>query len=239
MAARTTRVAARQRVIQAFMASLERIIPEDESKPLKGCKFPDWQLQAQTLKQDWNLESLDGKQVQRWSEALGQTLVARRDAEVRAYREGRRPEAPAHPPQLLVLGVDGGRRQGREKDEATQSRWREEKVLTATTFLPGNGKEGQEEVKPKPLVTTVLAQNVGYFTKHKEHMRYPEYRAKGWPIGSGITEAGVRQFNKRIKGTEQFWSEQGIEAILALRGQWVSQDQRWERYWSNRPAYVN
>jgi len=69
-------------------------------------------------------------------------------------------------------------------------------------------------------------------------MRYPEYRAKGWPIGSGITEAGVKQFNKRVKGTEQFWGEPGVEAILALRGHWVSQDDRWDRYWDNRPAYV-
>jgi hypothetical protein len=51
VAARTTRAAARQRVIQAFMASLERIIPEEESKPLKGSKFLDWELQAQALKQ--------------------------------------------------------------------------------------------------------------------------------------------------------------------------------------------
>ncbi len=42
----------------------------------------------------------------------------------------------------------------------------------------------------------VPAQKVGYFTTHKEHMRYPEYRAKGWLMGSGITEAGVKQFNK-------------------------------------------
>ena len=35
----------------------------------------------------------------------------------------------------------------------------------------------------------VLANNVGYFTRHKHHMNYPEYRRKGWPIGSGMTEA--------------------------------------------------
>jgi len=37
----------------------------------------------------------------------------------------------------------------------------------------------------------ILARNVGYFTKHRQHMRYPQYRAKGWPIGSGVT--GVAQ----------------------------------------------
>jgi len=38
----------------------------------------------------------------------------------------------------------------------------------------------------------------------------------------GNTEAGVKQFNKRVKGTEQFWSEDGVEAILCLRGLWLS-----------------
>ena len=83
----------------------------------------------------------------------------------------------------------------------------------------------------------VLQQNVGYFTKHQEHMNYPEYRKRGWPIGSGVVEAGVKQFNKRVKGTDQFWSEEGIEPILSLRALWLSQDDRWQRYWSSRPAY--
>lgn len=83
----------------------------------------------------------------------------------------------------------------------------------------------------------VLHQNVGYFTKHQKHMDYPEYRKRGWPIGSGVVEAGVKQFNKRVKGTDQFWNEAGIESILSLRGMWLSQDDRWQRYWSSRPAY--
>jgi len=78
----------------------------------------------------------------------------------------------------------------------------------------------------------VVANNVGYFTRHKHHMDYPEYREKGWPNGPGMTEAGVKQFNKRVKGTEQFWSEVRVEAILALRALWLSQDDRWGRYWT-------
>jgi hypothetical protein len=84
----------------------------------------------------------------------------------------------------------------------------------------------------------VLHQNVGYFTKHRQHMNYPEYRKRGWPIGSGVVEAGVKQFNKRVKGTDQFWSEAGIEPILSLRAMWLSQDDRWQRYWKSRPAYA-
>lgn len=84
----------------------------------------------------------------------------------------------------------------------------------------------------------VLANNVGYFQTHRQHMDYPTYRRKGWPIGSGVTESAVKQFNKRVQGTEQFWSLTGVEAILALRALWLSQDGRWGRYWNTRPAYA-
>jgi hypothetical protein len=320
---------------------------------------------ARALCIDWRLGSLDGKQVQRWGEALGASLVKKRDAEVLAYDQGQRPQCPANEPQLLVVGMDGGRYQSREQDPDTKSRWREDKVLSVTTYIPGDGRDGRDgpdAVKPKPLVTTyaatardahafgrmarveaerrglrqaekvigmgdggnwidptmerefrleariidwchagehlwdcakaaygadtpraaawgegaeallwdgrvgdviaaiaeqsarlgdplpddppqhprrTLKQNVGYFTKNKDHMNYPEYRRKGWPIGSGVTEAAVKQCNKRVKGTEQFWGEDGVETILALRTTWISQDQRWEPYWENRPAYVN
>ena len=83
----------------------------------------------------------------------------------------------------------------------------------------------------------VLKNQIGFFQNNKQHMNYPEYRAKGWPIGSGNTEAGVKQFNKRVKGTEQFWSDPGVEAILALRALWISQDGRWDRYWKSRTGY--
>jgi hypothetical protein len=62
-------------------------------------------------------------------------------------------------------------------------------------------------------------------------MHYPAYRERGWPLGSGATESGVKQFNKRVKGTEQFWNPQDVEPILALRALWLSQDGRWDHYW--------
>lgn len=311
---------------------------------------------ALALGEDWGLD-LDGKQIQRWSEKLGAAAVADRDAEVRAFERGQRPSAPANAPTLLVVGMDGGRVQTREKSGENGSRWREEKVGVLTTYLAG---DGTREHPPKPLVTThvatmeateafgkllrveaerrglrqaetvlvlgdggnwidplserehlhdqrivdyyhaaehlydaaraalgrespevealveqlkdalwngqmdevirtlqqhgerlgppqdgdgpehprrVLANNVGYFQTHRPHMDYPTYRKKGWPIGSGVTESGVKQFNKRVKGTEQFWSLPGVETILTLRALWLSQDSRWQRYWDTRPAY--
>jgi hypothetical protein len=83
----------------------------------------------------------------------------------------------------------------------------------------------------------VLANNVGYFTADRRHMDYPTYRRKGRPIGSGVTESAVKLFNKRVKGTEQFWSIPGVKSILSLRALWLSRDDRWARYWNTRPAY--
>jgi len=50
MPARTTRQQARQRAIEVFMKSLDRIIPADESVPLKGRLFRDWEDQAAELR---------------------------------------------------------------------------------------------------------------------------------------------------------------------------------------------
>jgi hypothetical protein len=51
MPARTTRQQARQRAIAAFMSSLDRIIPADESVPLKGSIFRDWEDQITQMRE--------------------------------------------------------------------------------------------------------------------------------------------------------------------------------------------
>ena len=305
---------------------------------------------AAALNEDWGT-AYHGKQIQRYSEPAGRELLAQQAAERRAYEQGRRPPGPLNDPLLLVIGMDGGRVQSREKDGEHASRWREDKVLTISSYLPGRPQEGKN---PEPLATTylatmrdsrqfgmlarleaerrgirqarhvvvlgdgaawidtlhqqhfhrhvriidwyhasehlhevakaaypehagkqtkladqltkllwnghvdgvirvlkklsdcagpprdddpadhprrVLSQNVGYFERHRQHMNYPAYRQRGWPIGSGVTEAGVKQFNKRVKGTEQFWNESTVEPILALRALWLSNDERWDHYW--------
>ncbi len=51
MPARTTRQAARSRILAAFRGQLDRVIPEDESVPLKGATFADFEDQVETLAQ--------------------------------------------------------------------------------------------------------------------------------------------------------------------------------------------
>ena len=50
MPARTTRQQARQRALEVFTASLDRIIPPDESVPLKGSTFLDWEDQVAQMR---------------------------------------------------------------------------------------------------------------------------------------------------------------------------------------------
>lgn len=313
---------------------------------------------ARSMSMDWHLEDrpLEGKEIQRWSERLGECLVKKRAAEVEALARGMHPAGPLNAPALMVVGMDGGRVQMDEKDLETKSRWKEDKVTSFTSYLPGDGRDKE----PQKLVTTyvatmeeahkfgemvtieayrrglwqapivlnisdggtwidplsqlrkladvriidfyhaderlfhvakallgketpeaqaagkelegwlyegkvqevilwmkrradqlgrvqagdgpshpreVLRQNIGYFEKHQQHMRYDVYRSRGWPIGSGNVEAGVKGFNERVKGTDQFWSKPGVEAIMALRAMWMCQDQRWDHYWLNRSAY--
>ena len=50
MPARTTRKEARDRLLKTMLDALDRIIPEDESKPLKGTTFGSWEDQTDAFK---------------------------------------------------------------------------------------------------------------------------------------------------------------------------------------------
>jgi hypothetical protein len=56
-------------------------------------------------------------------------------------------------------------------------------------------------------------------------MRSDEYRRLGLPITSSLMEPVVKPVNRRVKGTEKFWSEGGAGALLPLRADQLSDDQ--------------
>ena len=57
-------------------------------------------------------------------------------------------------------------------------------------------------------------------------------------MGSDNTEAGVKVFNNRVKGTALRSLMPKAETVLALRAACKSPDARWERLWANLPAYI-
>jgi len=88
------------------------------------------------------------------------------------------------------------------------------------------------DTSPRQIVARALA----YLQNHQGQMRYAEYRRLGLPITSSYVESAVKQFNQRVKGTEKFWSEEGAEAILQLRGDYLSDNDPLSGYWQNREA---
>jgi hypothetical protein len=96
----------------------------------------------------------------------------------------------------------------------------------------GKPEEGDGEMCPRQVV----AQALTYLQNHQSQMKYAEYRRQGLPITSSYVESAVKQFNKRVKGTEKFWSETGAEAILQLRADHLSDDEPLQQFWQDRQA---
>lgn len=298
---------------------------------------------ARKINQDWGTH-LDARQIQRWSERIGERLVQEREHALGLMEKNHvLPPCKRNEHDLLVIGMDGGRVQNRVKNQ-DGSRWREDKVLTISSYIRGDGTEAHppqklvssyvatmqdaghfgklarleserrgirravqtilmgdgagwidtiagehfghcqrivdwyhasehlhdvakavhpnDESKQKTLwerlksqlwegafdallnalrsfsarageppvkcmendSRKVLKRNVRYFEHHRQRMDYPRYRRNGWPTGSGVVESGVKLFNKRVKGTEQFWTTAGVEAVMALRAGWLSDE---------------
>ena len=62
-----------------------------------------------------------------------------------------------------------------------------------------------------------------YLRKRKPFMDYAAYRARGLPIGSGVTEAACKTvFTQRLKQSGMTWEIEGGQVIVDLRTIWLS-----------------
>jgi hypothetical protein len=91
-----------------------------------------------------------------------------------------------------------------------------------------------EPDEPETSPRQVVARTLTYLRNQQGKMRYDAYRRQGLPITSSLMESVVKQVNRRVKGTEKFWSEDGAEAILQLRADQLSDDQPLEAFWQRR-----
>jgi len=96
------------------------------------------------------------------------------------------------------------------------------------------------ELPPTRLNETVredLENTITYFENHQHQMYYANYRKKGYPIGSGVTEAACKTLVKqRLCCSGMKWVERGARVILSLRTL-VLTDQRWQQFWSKINQY--
>jgi hypothetical protein len=89
-----------------------------------------------------------------------------------------------------------------------------------------------DDSDPRNLVFEALR----YLRNNAERMRYDDYRRQGLPIMTSAVESVIKQINRRVKGSEKFWSEPGAEAILQLRADYLSETEIMSRFWLAREA---
>jgi hypothetical protein len=75
-----------------------------------------------------------------------------------------------------------------------------------------------------------VRRTVGYYRRNRPYMRYDEYLARGWPIGTGVVEGACGHLVKdRMEQSGMRWTKAGAQAVLDLRA--VRLNGHWEAYW--------
>jgi hypothetical protein len=96
----------------------------------------------------------------------------------------------------------------------------------------GKPDKGEAETSLRSVVNKTLR----YLVNNQDKMKYDEYRKQGLPIVSSLVESMVKQISRRVKGTEKFWGEEGAEAILQLRADYLSDGEVMAGFWQRRQA---
>jgi hypothetical protein len=97
------------------------------------------------------------------------------------------------------------------------------------------GEPPQDAIETDPR--KILVQTIGYLTRNRNRMKYPEYRRQGLPVTTAWMESLVKEMNYRVKGTEMYWNDPaGAEAILQLRAAALSDDERLTKHVGTRPG---
>ena len=76
----------------------------------------------------------------------------------------------------------------------------------------------------------ILQTTIAYYERNRRWMRYDEYLAAGYPIGSGAVEGACRHLVKdRMEGSGMRWTPPGAEAVLKIRAVHLNGD--WDPFW--------
>jgi hypothetical protein len=106
-----------------------------------------------------------------------------------------------------------------------------------------------KEEGPTPILTELkgLAQqhpqaaqittHLAYLEKRQAQLQYPQFRAQGWPIGSGIVESGNKLVvEARLKGAGMHWARSHVNPMLAIRN--IICSDRWKQEWPKIAAQL-
>jgi hypothetical protein len=70
---------------------------------------------------------------------------------------------------------------------------------------------------------------LNYVSDRREMISYPEFRQRGWQIGSGPTESRCKTSTSRLKGRGRRWDSPNAEAVAALTT--LQDSDQWNVYW--------
>lgn len=111
--------------------------------------------------------------------------------------------------------------------------WTGERALLLKALQQASGKAGLPPPDAKDNDRrAVLARAATYVANNYDRIDYPRYRKLGLPYSSAPVESAVKQFCRRVKGSEKFWIAPGAEGALQVRAAYLSQDNRAERLWA-------
>ena len=112
-------------------------------------------------------------------------------------------------PLMLGMGFKEGSKEWKYRHHYWAKRIKAGKVQSVLDYIWKNmrdklGKDAMREFK--------------YYRSNAGRMKYDEYRANGWFIGSGVIESGCKTVvGLRFKQSGMIWSLKGAKALLPLR----------------------
>ena len=105
-----------------------------------------------------------------------------------------------------------------------------DKVLAAMRALERVVGERVQEGRREEVLKVVTG-SLEYLHKRREQIRYAEFLAAGYPIGSGAVESANKLVvEARLKGSGMHWADEQVDPMLALRN--VVCSDRWEEAWT-------
>ena len=81
------------------------------------------------------------------------------------------------------------------------------------------------------LVAWTTDRLVRFMSARRTMIRYPEFRERGWQIGSGPTESQCKLCTKRLKGYGRRWDRPNATAVAALDT--LDRNGQWRQVWPN------
>jgi len=97
------------------------------------------------------------------------------------------------------------------------------------SYVIGVYKRMLDEAKLNGGKAKTVRETITYFENNKQYIKYDEYLAKGYPIGTGVVEGACRHFVKdRMELAGMRWEIEGAQAMLSLRAIYLND--QWDAF---------